>query len=145
MSQCPNCGSKFESGKFRCSNCGALLVYGGSSGQKTSLWSKVAKYKSVLILLALAAIIASTRAFVALNMLLWVFVAGIVTAVLVFWLRGRMQAGSFQKNRFGNRPGGGGYSPPRSYRPGSIKKPANVIPFKKKKNSTKVKIKQDKQ
>jgi len=145
MSQCPNCGSKFESGKFRCSNCGALLVYGGSPNKKPPLWTKIAKYKSILILLALAIVIASTRAFVALNMLLWVFVAGIVIAVIWFWLRGKMQKGSSQKNRFGGgRPGSGGYNPPKNYRPSDNKKPAKVIPFKKKKSSAKVNIKQDK-
>ena len=136
MSQCPNCGSKFESGKFRCPNCGSLLVYGGSEKKGPSFWNRIMRYKNIIILLAIAVVIASAKTFLAaLDLVYWVLIIGLVAALAILWLRGRNRnAYGPPQNRYHNDPSGP---------VGGRKKHANVIPFKKKRDAKIKKAKRD--
>ncbi len=144
MSYCPNCGNKFDTGKFRCPNCGALLVY-GAAGNKPSLWNKLAGYRNLAILLVLAIAIVLLGAARALNIVYWVFIIGIIAALAVLWLRGRNRTMQGKRYSPPNRYGSSG--PQRRFdttsRPNDHKKASNVIPFRKKKGDTKSKAKQD--
>lgn len=139
MSTCPNCGSKFESGKFRCPNCGSLLVY-EPTGKGPSFWHKFKGYRNILMLIGLAVLIAAirmARVFTAYMYLL--LITAVVVIAVVLWLRNRRPRGSSRQNRFQqNRVNA------RSLDPGhSPNKHANVIPFRRKKSDPKSKVKQD--
>lgn len=126
MSRCPNCGRFFdESAKFKCPNCGSLLVFGRSPESKPSFLSKIRGYKSLLILVALAFLVASVRMAKVLNAVYWIIIAGILVAVLIFWLRGKGILKGYRPQQ--NRIGVNQYD--------KHKKHANVIPFRKKRDS----------
>ena len=151
MSLCPKCGSKFESGKFRCSNCGAPLVYAPSPHKGPSLWARFKQYKNILILIALAIAIVALQAVMVIATIYWLIIGGLAAAVLVLWLRGRSQKRAYsqyrqqppQQRRFGSNPNG---TPNSTHNIRNISKTrgkhANVIPFKKKR-SPKSKTKPD--
>jgi len=132
MSYCQRCGSRFETGKFRCPNCGAPLTY-GPSVEGPSLLTKLRGYKSPLILVALAVIIVLTRAAVVLTAIYWIFIIGLIVAGLVLWLRGRnrkrINYGS-QQNRYGSS-NSGAFRGNRNNN-AEQRKPAKVIPFRRK-------------
>lgn len=124
MLYCPKCGSRYETGKFKCPNCGSLLAY-ESSNRRPPFWVRFKGYKNLLILLFLAIIIMATRVATVLTTIYWIFIVGLLIMALVFWLRGRGRKVYYpQQNRSGNNSA---YSP----RGKSSRKAANVIPFKK--------------
>lgn len=142
MSYCPNCGSKFESGKFRCPNCGSLLVY-EPRRRGPSFWLRIKGYKNIFILIALAILIATVRAaLIVTNYIFLLLVAAIATTALVQWLRNkrpRKPRAPYQQNQFRqNSPGG---SRSRSAQQPGTK--AKVIPFRKKREDPKTRVKQD--
>jgi hypothetical protein len=144
LSYCQKCGSKFETRGFKCPNCGALLANVPQPKRRgPSLWDKIRPYRSYLILLAIAIVIASTRAVLALTTIYWVLLIGLLVAVAVLYLRGRNRGQTYGRPPYGPTRGSGTYGPRGRYgNPGSPgpsagpqKKHGNVIPFRKKRDS----------
>lgn len=142
MSYCPNCGSKFESGKFRCPNCGSLLVY-EPRRSGPSFWFRVKDYKNIFILIALAVLIATVRAaLVVTNYVFLLLIVVIAAMALMLWLRNKRPRKPhipYQQNRFQqNNPGG---TRSRSAQQSGTK--AKVIPFRKRKEDPRTRAKED--
>jgi len=144
MSYCPKCGSRFEKGAFRCPQCGSPLAY---EPQKKGppLGMRLAKYRNPLILLALAVVILMTRTAVVVTSIYWIIIAGLIAALLFRVLKNWREKKAYQQfkqnkqPRHNNGSNLSGYGPPRNYVPkpmpkGRDKKPANVIPFRKKRD-----------
>jgi hypothetical protein len=112
-----------------------LLKYGGSPERKgPSLWQRIMQYKSYIVLVALAIVIAATRATFAVTSIYWILIIGLVIAVIVLWLRGRNRARQYnQYNRPRSAPPQGRY-PNQGPQAAPHKKHANVIPFRKKRD-----------
>lgn len=111
---------------------------------------RLAKYRNPLILVALAVIILMTRTAFVVTGIYWVIIAGILGFLLFKVVRNWRDKKAYQQHNQGrydraNRPTNrgrdslSGYGPPRNFVPKPVDKkregkPANVIPFKKKRN-----------
>ena len=135
MAICPKCGSTYEQGRFKCAKCGSLLTYTPVQ-KKPSLISKLAKYRSYFILLAVAVAIVLLQIAMVVTAAFWLIAAAIGVTVLVLWLRGRNRSMPNQGNRPVNRTPSGPPSRPTRIPvrqvPPDPKKSAKVIPFRKK-------------
>jgi uncharacterized protein (DUF983 family) len=130
MSYCPKCGRTYEDKKFKCSYCGAPLAYAPSTKGPSS-FDKILRYKSFVILIAIAIIISMVGAVAQiLNAMFWLVLIGVAAGLLFLFLRQRNHTARYNPPSYTDRN-----LRNDSRRHGHAgRKPSNVIPLRKKRS-----------
>jgi hypothetical protein len=136
MSYCPKCGKSYENNKYKCSYCGAPLVYGPSSNEGPGIFEKILQYKSFIILVVLAIAISMVSVVAQiLSTTFWIIAAAIAgVAAFTYFRQKNRQKNYGAQNRFGPQPPRNDSFRNQHSRHHIEHKHSNVIPLKRKRS-----------